>query len=115
VGPLQYSGGFNFIFTVIKRTSKWEAVPLSDTSAATSAKALIFSWISHVGVPETITSDRKTQFTLNIWSQLCEMFHISHQQTTAYYPELNGAVERLHRCLKDLLRASTAVATWSVE
>jgi hypothetical protein len=35
VGPLQYSGSFNFIFTVIDFTSKWmEAVPLSDTYAA---------------------------------------------------------------------------------
>jgi hypothetical protein len=50
--PLQYSGGFNFIFTVIDRTSKWtEAVPLSDTSAAACAKALIFSLISCFGVP----------------------------------------------------------------
>jgi hypothetical protein len=28
-----------------------------------------------------------------------------HHQTTAYQPELNGAVERLHFCLKDVLRA----------
>jgi hypothetical protein len=43
------------------------------------------------------------------------MFHISHKQTTAYHPESNGAVKRLHRRLKDALRASTAVATWSEE
>jgi hypothetical protein len=43
VGPLQYSGGFDFIFTVIDLTSKWmEAIPLSNTPAATCAKALIF-------------------------------------------------------------------------
>ncbi len=52
VGPLQYSGGCNFIFTVIDRTSKWtEAIPLSQTPAAACAKALISSWISHFGVP----------------------------------------------------------------
>jgi hypothetical protein len=44
VGPLQYSGGFNFIFNIIDCTSKWmEAVPLSDLSAAVCAKALLFS------------------------------------------------------------------------
>ncbi len=85
VGPLQYSGGFNFIFTLIDHTSKWmEAVPLYDTSAAAWAKALIFSWISLFGVPEMITSDHGTQFTSNIWSHLCEMLHNSHCQTTAY-------------------------------
>jgi transposase InsO family protein len=82
-----------------------EAIFWSDTSAAACAKALFFSWISRFGVPETITSDRKTQFTSNIWSNLCEMLHISYRQTTAYHPESNGAVERLHRRLKDALRA----------
>jgi hypothetical protein len=43
------------------------------------------------------------------------MLHISHRQTTAYHPESNGAVERLHRRLKDALRARAAAATWSEE
>jgi hypothetical protein len=80
VGPLQYSNNFNYIFTIIDRTSKWmEAIPLSDTSAAACAKALTFTWISHFGVPETITSDRGPQFTSNLWFKLYEMLHISHK------------------------------------
>jgi transposase InsO family protein len=92
-----------------------EAIPLSDTSAAACAKALTFTWISLFRVPETITSDRGPQFTSNLWFNLCEMLHISHRQTTAYHPELNGAVERLHRRLKDALRARAAATTWSEE
>jgi hypothetical protein len=108
----QYSSGFNYVFTVIDRTSKWmEAIPLYETSAAACAKALTFSWISHFGVPETITSNRGPQFTSNLWFQLCEMLNILHRQTTAYHPESNGAVERLHQCLKETLRACTAAAT----
>jgi hypothetical protein len=42
VGPLQYSNNFNYIFTIIDRTSKsMEAIPLSKTSAVACAKALI--------------------------------------------------------------------------
>jgi hypothetical protein len=67
------------------------------------------------GVPETITSDCGPQFTSNLWFQLCEMLNISHKQATAYHPESNGAVERLHRCLKDALCARAATATWSEE
>jgi hypothetical protein len=117
VGLLQYSGSFNFIFNIIDRSSKWmEAVPLSDMSTAVCAKALLFSWISCFGIPEMITSDRgRMQVTSNIWSQLCEMLQISHRQTTAYHPESNSAVERLHRHLKDALRARPAAATWSKE
>ncbi len=117
VGPLQYSNNFNYIFTIIiDRTSKWmEAIPLSDKSAAACAKALTFTWISRFGAPKTITSNRGSQFTSNLWFKLCEMLHISHKQTTAYHPESNGAVERLHRRLKDALCARAAAATWSEE
>jgi transposase InsO family protein len=92
-----------------------EAIPLVETSAVACAKALTFSWISRFGVPETITSDRGLQFTSNLWSQLCSMLNIPHRQTTAYHPESNGAVERLHRRLKDALRACVAAATWADE
>jgi hypothetical protein len=43
------------------------------------------------------------------------MLNISHKQTTAYHPELNGAVKRLHCRLKDALRACASAATWSEE
>jgi hypothetical protein len=113
VGPLQYSNHFNYIFTIIDRTSQWmEAIPLSETSAAACAKALPFTWISRFGVPETITSDREPQFTSNLWLQLCEMLNISHKQTTAYHPESNSAVKRLHCRLKDAVHARAAAATW---
>jgi hypothetical protein len=62
-----------------------------------------------------ITSDRGLQFTSNLWFQLCKMLNISHKQTTANHPELNGAVERLHRRLKDGLCSRAATATWSEE
>ena len=43
------------------------------------------------------------------------MLNISHCQTTAYHPEANDAVERLHRRLKDALKARTAMANCSKE
>jgi transposase InsO family protein len=90
-----------------------KAVPLSEISAAAFAQALIFSWISRFGVSKTITSDRGPQFTSNVWSQLCEKLNIMHCQMTAYHPEANGAVKRLHRRLKNALRARATAATWT--
>ena len=43
------------------------------------------------------------------------MLNIRHRQTTAYHPEANGIVERLHRHLKDALKARAAAANWSEE
>jgi hypothetical protein len=114
VGPLQYSNNFNYIFTIIDCMSKWmEAVPLSETSVVECAKALTSTWISRFGVPETIISDCGPQFTSSLWLQLCEMLNISHKPTTTYHHESNGVVERLHRHLKDALRACAVAATWS--
>jgi transposase InsO family protein len=92
-----------------------EAISLVETSAGACAKALTFSWISCFGVPEMITFDRGPQFTSNLWSQLSSMLNITHRQMTAYHPESNGTVERLHRHLKDAIRARSAAAIWADE
>jgi hypothetical protein len=59
-----------------------EAIPLSEMSATACAKALTFTWISHFGVPETITSDRGPKlppiFGFNFAK--CLTFHTSKQQ-----------------------------------
>jgi hypothetical protein len=101
-GPLQYSNNFNYIFTIIDRTSKWmKTIPISDMSAAACAKALTFSLISLFGVPETITSDHGPQSTSNLSFKLCEMLNISHRQTIAYHPESNGAVDSVDSIIKN--------------
>jgi hypothetical protein len=90
-----------------------EAVPLVQTTAAACAKVLLSHWVSRFGVPQILTSDRGPQFTSNVWFELCRMLNIRHRQTTAYHPEVNGAVEQLHRRLKDALKARAAAANWS--
>jgi transposase InsO family protein len=104
-----------FLPLLIAHPSGWKPSPLSETSTAACAKALTFTWISRFEVPETIPSDRGPQFTSNLWLQRCEMLNISHKQTTAYHPESNGAVKRLHHRLKDALRTRAAAATLSEE
>ena len=42
-------------------------------------------------------------------------FNIEHITTTAYHPQANGMVERLHRRLKDALRARDAASSWAQE
>jgi len=114
VGPLPPSQGFTHVFTVIDRSTRWpDAFPISDTSAATCARVLLEGWVTRFGVPETITSDRGAQFTSSLWRQICSTLQISHQQTTAYHPQSNGMVERLHRRMKDALRARAASQDWS--
>jgi hypothetical protein len=114
VGPLPKSGGFSYLFTIIDRTTRWpEAVPLTSTTPADCAAALLSGWIQRFGVPSTITSDHGPQFTLAIWASLCKLLDNKHTPTTAYHPQSNGIVERFHRLLKDALRARAANTDWS--
>jgi hypothetical protein len=57
-----------------------------------------------------ITFDCRLQYGLRCAK--CLAFAL---QTTAYHLEANGAVERLHHCLKGTLRAQATVANWAEE
>jgi transposase InsO family protein len=63
-------------------------------------------------VPGTVTTDRGAQFTSALWSSTCMSLGIKHVLTTAYHPQSNGMVERVHRQLKDALRARGAGPAW---
>jgi hypothetical protein len=89
-----------------------EAVPVADTSAATCAAPLFSGWISRYGVPHVLTSDRGPQFVSEVWATVCQQLEICHKTTTAYHPQANGIVERLHRQLKEALRARLAGVEW---
>ena len=92
-----------------------EAIPLTNTAATDVAAALCSGWICRFGVPDTITSDRGPQFTSNIWNSLCLLLQIKHQPTTAYHPQANGMVERLHRRLKGRPAHPRPNASWAAE
>jgi transposase InsO family protein len=114
VGPLPASAeGFMYLLTMVDRTSRWiEAVPLRDISAASCVDAFLFNWVARFGVPETLTSDRGTQFSSASWASLCCKLGVKHTMTTSYHPQANGLVERAHRQLKDAFRAREAGFDW---
>ena len=100
------SNGHNHLLTIVDRFTRWPtAIPIRDINAETVIDALALNWIASFGVPETITTDRGSQFTSAIWTQLLKTWGIKHCTTTAYHPQANGLVERLHRRLKESLIA----------
>jgi cleavage and polyadenylation specificity factor subunit 1 len=116
VGPLPESDGCKHILTVIDRSTRWlEAIPLKATTAADCARALLEVWVARFGVPAVLTSDRGPQFTSAVWASLCELLQIKHVKTTAYHPQSNGVLERVHRTLKAALRARAAGTRWCKE
>ena len=116
VGPLEVSKGMRYIFTMVDRTSRWpEAIPLPDTTAESCSTAFINGWIARFGVPLHVTTDRGVQFTSKLWQDLTQALGSNVHLTTAYHPQANGMVERLHRTLKAALKCRLSGPNWVTE
>ena len=114
VGPLPASQGFQYLFTIVDRYTRWpEAIPITDTGTETCARALLFSWIAIFGVPLHLTSDRGAQFTSEIWN--VAHLGIKSHHTTACNPQAYGLVECLHRTMKAALKARLRNQNWMDE
>ena len=92
--------------TIVDRLTRWPvAIPISDISAETVADAFAQGWVATYGIPVAITTDRGSQFSSSIWTQLMKQWGIKPMMTAAYHPEANGLVERMHRRLKEAILA----------
>ena len=101
VGPLPPSRGFTYLLTCIDRFTRWpQAIPISDISAESVARAFVDGWIANFGVPATITTDRGSQFESKLFESLSKLLGCNRTRTTSYHPQANGMVERFHRQLK---------------
>jgi transposase InsO family protein len=112
IGPLTTSKeGFRYLFTNIDRTSlRLEVIPFSTMDTNVCVEALISNWIAQFWKTAVITSDRGSKFTLALWASTCQQLGVSHNTTTAYHPQSDGMVERVHCHLKEGLKARWAEA-----
>ena len=86
---------------------------MKEITAEATAEAYLQGWVQYYGVPETITTDKGTQFTSQTWNNLLCFLGTKHITTTSYHPQSNGLVENVHRRLKDALRMQNLPADWS--
>jgi transposase InsO family protein len=96
--------GFRYMLTVIDHFTKWaEAYPLREHTAPTVAKTLVAQWISRFGCPKQILSDQGPEFTSQLLVELCKNLRVDKVRTSAYKASTNGAVERLHKTINEML------------
>ncbi|UYV73410.1 hypothetical protein LAZ67_10003088 [Cordylochernes scorpioides] len=69
------------------------------------ARALYENWIVRFGAPHTVISDQGKQFTSQLFKDLTTLCGIKLRHSTAYHPQCNGKIERLHRTIKTAIRA----------
>ena len=109
VGPLKRSiNNSRYILTMIDNASRWaEAVALSNISAENVITALVKNWIHRFGPPRYFLTDRGTQFTSQLFTELSKKFNFKHKCTTIFHPQGNSICERLHREIKDRIRCTS--------
>ena len=114
VGPFPAEQGWRYLLTMIDITTRWpEVVPIGDMTAATVMQAFLDAWVARFGIPVTVTTDRGTQFTSETWKTAMRHLGVNVATTSAYHPQANGLVERLHRTLKGALRCAVrASLSW---
>ena len=107
VGPLPNIRNFRFVLTMLDHNSRYlEAVPLQRVDARTCTKAFLHNWVYRHGPPRILHSDRGTQFESEIMKLTLQSVGIQRSRTTAYHPQGNSCLERIHRTLKDRLRCA---------
>lgn len=105
VGPLPMTRKKNrYILTYIDLGSRYpDAVPLPITTAKVVAEQLL-NIMSRLSVPLEILSDRGSNFLSSVMKEAFSFLGIRHSKTAPYRPQSNGAVERFHHTLLQMIR-----------
>ena len=106
VGPLPKTKlGNQYLLTVMCKFTRFpEAIPLRNIKAPKIVESLI-KFFTFVGLPASLQSDQGSNFMSNIMQQVLYQLGIKQYKSSAYHPESQGAIERFHQTLKNLMRA----------
>lgn len=105
VGPLPKThAGNQYILTFQDHFSKYpEAFALPDQKTTTVAKVFVEEIVCRHGTPEKLLTDQGSNFTSELFKEMCKLLNIDKLQTTAYHPASNGIVERSHQTIMSTL------------
>jgi len=78
-------------------------VPLKTVQGYEIAKAIEENWIKNFGAPKQIHSDNASYFIGAEIKNLLNFYDIRQTNSSPYYPQGNGKVERLMRTIKDMI------------
>ena len=73
-------------------------------TASIAADSFIANIFKLHGFPDSIISDRGSQFTSDFWNRLCSLLNIKHSFSTANHPQTDGQTERVNSILEQYLR-----------
>ena len=106
VGPLpKTKSGCQYLLTIMCASTRFpEAIPLRNIKTKTIVKALV-KFFTFVGLPRSVQSDQGSNFMSGIFQQVMHELGIKQYKSSAYHPESQGALERFHQTLKNMIRS----------
>ncbi|XP_059285207.1 uncharacterized protein LOC132038572 [Lycium ferocissimum] len=107
IGPIEpsASNGYRFILVAINYFTKWvEATSHKLVTKKVVADFVKNNLICRFGIPESIITDNRANLNSHLMKDICEQFKITHRNSAAYRPQMNGAVEAANKNLKRILR-----------
>ena len=81
-----------------------EAIPLRNINTKTIVMALV-KFFTFVGLPKSVQSDQGSIFMSGVFQQVMHELGIKQYRSSAYHPESQGALERFHQTLKNIIRS----------
>ena len=102
------ASGMDVIGLIEPATSNGQRFILADHLAASYksvtkkvvADFVRYYFIGRFGVPESITTDNGANLNSHLMRDICEKFKITHRNSTAYCPQMNGSKRRPIRISK---------------
>ena len=110
-GPFPESeNGDRYILTVVCLLSGWiESFSIPNKETITVAKKLCEEVFPRHGYPQTLLSDRGTEFVSEVINLLSKKLGICRIKTLPYTPHQNAKSERVHRVLNDIIAKNVAI------
>lgn len=81
-------------------------IPLKNAAYESILKGLFDLKIYLFGAPKNILTAQGQNFVSELAQNIENIFRIKHIKTTVYHSQSNGAVEKTHSTIKNLLKAS---------
>jgi hypothetical protein len=86
-----------YIVTFIEISTRWtEGFPVPEVSAETIASLFVRFILLRFGAVRSLLSDRGSNFLSEIVLETCKLCNVTKVNTSAYHPQTNGNVERIH-------------------
>ena len=106
VGPLpKTKSGHEYLLTIMCASTRFpEAIPLRNIKTKNIVKALV-KFFTFVGLPKSVQSDQGSNFMSGIFQQVIHELGITQYKSSPYHPESQGALERFHQTLKNMIRS----------